>query len=123
DPGRVQAAVDALQPAGATRFYDAVVAALELLGAEDGRRAIVAMTDGDDTSLQQPLSATVLAARREGLPVHTVGVGTEALIRSDDLRVLAESTRGRYFPARDADQLRAIYEEIARSLKQCYTLT
>lgn len=123
DPERVQSAVDELQPFGATRFYDAVIAALEMIGAEDGRRAVVAMTDGADTSSIQPLDEAILTARRAGLPVHTVGVGTEELIESGDLRSLAEETRGRYFPARDADQLRSIFEEIARSLKQSYTLT
>ncbi len=124
DRGRVQSAVDELRPFGSTRFYDAVVAALEQIGEENGRRAVVAMTDGADTSSRQAdLDEAIRVARRAGLPVHTVGVGSEDQIRSDDLRLLAEETRGQYFPARDADQLRGIYEEIVRSLKQSYTLT
>jgi len=32
------------------------------------------------------------------------------------------STRGQYYPARQADQLRTIYEEIAQRLRSSYTL-
>ena len=53
---------------------------------------------------------------------HTLGLGTEDEIASDDLRQLASATRGQYFPARDAEQLRGIYEEIATRLGQMYRL-
>ncbi|RUL88346.1 VWA domain-containing protein [Tautonia sociabilis] len=123
DARQVQEAVDALQPIGGTRYYDAVVEALELLSEEPGRRAVLAMTDGEDTFSQfADLGTAVLAARRSGLPVHTLGLGTEDEIASDDLRRLAVETRGQYFPARDADQLLAIYEEIATRLGQMYRL-
>ncbi len=52
DRGQVKTAVDALEPAGATRFYDAVAVALEMLDHETGRRAVLALTDGEDTFSQ-----------------------------------------------------------------------
>src|SRR5262249_16016906 len=69
DRGRIRAAVDSLQPEGATRFYDAVADALERLGAESGRRAVLAMTDGEDTDRPSanPDSASA-AARPRGRP-------------------------------------------------------
>ena len=45
----VRSAVSALRSGGATRFYDAVAEALELLDHETGRRAVLALTDGEDT--------------------------------------------------------------------------
>ncbi|WP_152050636.1 VWA domain-containing protein [Tautonia marina] len=123
DVRRVQASVDELQPMGGTRYYDAVVEALELIASQSGRRAVLAMTDGEDTfSRTADLDATILAARRLGLPVHTLGLGSEEEIASDDLRRLAAETRGQYLPARNADQLRAIYEELATRLGQMYRL-
>lgn len=123
DVRRVQASVDELQPMGGTRYYDAVVEALELIASQSGRRAVLAMTDGEDTfSRVADLDATILAARRLGLPVHTLGLGSEEEIASDDLRRLAAETRGQYLPARNADQLRAIYEELAERLGQMYRL-
>jgi Ca-activated chloride channel homolog len=123
DRGHIKKAVDALEPDGSTCFYDAVADALELLKAESGRRAVLALTDGEDTSSQSANLASVIAsARRLGLPVYTLGLGSEDEIESADLRRLASSTRGQYYPARNADQLREIYEQIAERIGASYTL-
>jgi VWFA-related protein len=123
DRGQIKTAVDALEPAGATRFYDAVSVALEMLDHETGRRAVLALTDGEDTFSQSANLLSVIAtANRIGLPVYTLGLGTEDEIESTDLRRLAVETRGQYYPARNADQLRAIYEQIAERLNSSYTL-
>jgi VWFA-related protein len=123
DRGRIKKAIDALEPDGSTCFYDAVADALELLKVESGRRAILALTDGEDTSSQSAnLESVIASARRLGLPVYTLGLGSEDEIESADLRRLATSTRGQYYPARNADQLRAIYEQIAERIRSSYTL-
>jgi Ca-activated chloride channel family protein len=123
DRGQIKTAVDALEPAGATRFYDAVAVALEMLDHEKGRRTVLALTDGEDTFSQSAtLESVIAAANRIGLPVYTLGLGTEDEIESKDLRRLAVSTRGQYYPAKSADQLRAIYEQIAERLNSSYTL-
>jgi Ca-activated chloride channel family protein len=123
DRGQIKTAVVALEPAGATRFYDAVAAALEMLDHETGRRAVLALTDGEDTFSQSAtLESVVASAKRIGLPIYTLGLGTEEEIESADLRRLAAATRGQYYPARSADQLRAIYEQIAERLNASYSL-
>src|SRR5262249_11499549 len=110
-------------PAGSTRFYDAVAQALELLDRESGRRTVLALTDGEDTSSQSAnLESVIAAGQRLGLPVYTLGLRTEEEIESNHLRRLATSTRGQYYPARNADQLRAIYEAIAERIGSSYTL-
>ena len=94
-----------------------------MLDHETGRRAVLALTDGEDTFSQSAtLDSVIAAANRIGLPVYTLGLGTEEEIESKDLRRLAVSTRGQYYPAADADQLRAIYEQIAERLNSSYTL-
>jgi VWFA-related protein len=124
DFASVQAAVDRLTPAGATRYYDAVAESLELIDREAGRRAVLALTDGEDTFSQSAsLESVITAARRSGIPVHTLGLGSEDEIESDALRRLAAGTRGQYYSARQADQLRQIYEELAQRLRSSYTLT
>ena len=123
DRNAVRSAVNGLQPMGATRFYDAVAAALRLLDEQTGRRALLALTDGEDTaSLRTNLDTTVAAARRLGLPVYTLGLGSEEEIASGDLKRLAVSTRGQYYPARNAEQLRTIYETIAERIGASYSL-
>ena len=123
DPARVREAVDGLEAVGGTRYYDAVAEALELLGKEPGRRAILALTDGlDEGSRFATLPSAIGQARTLGLPVHTLGFGSHREIAVDDLRSLAGETRGQHYLARDADQLRKIYEEIAQRLGSSYSL-
>lgn len=124
DPKTVREAVDALFPEGATRYFDAVAEALEMLHQETGRRAVLALTDGEDTFSQSAtLDSVIVAARRLGLPVHTLGLGSEDEIESEALKRLAAQTRGQYYPARRADQLGRIYEQIAERLRSTYALT
>jgi Ca-activated chloride channel family protein len=124
DPDKVGRSVNRLFPDGQTRYYDAVSAALELLSGETGRRAILAMTDGDDNFSQSArLDSVIRAAQREGLPVHTLCLGSDGETEAANLRVLAEKTRGRAFTATQTDDLRGIFEEIARNLGQTYGLS
>ncbi len=123
DMNKAQQAVETLTPSGATRYYDAVSEALDLLRGETGRRAVLALTDGEDTFSQTATLDKVIAkANQLGLPIHTLGLGSEDEIESDALRHLAAATRGQYYPAQDAAQLRSIYEEIAARLRSTYTL-
>jgi VWFA-related protein len=124
DLAGIRTAVDALEANGSTRFYDAVARALELLEGESGRRAVLALTDGEDTASRDANPDSVIdSARQLGLPIYTLGLGSEGEIRSQELRRLAESTRGQYYPARRSDELRAIYEQIAERIGSSYVLT
>jgi len=123
DRAKMQQAVDALKPEGATRFYDAVAEALQMLDRETGRRVVLALTDGEDTFSQNATLESVIASgQRLGLPVYTLGLGSEEEIESGDLRRLATSTRGQYYPAKSADELRAIYEQIAERIRSSYSM-
>lgn len=90
--------------------------------------AIVLLTDGAATRAPDPLEAAKLAARR-GVRVFTVGLGTAdgAVVQQDGvsmrvqldeerLRKVADITRGRFFRAGNADDLRAIYREVGARL-------
>ncbi len=120
----IRKAVDALEADGSTRFYDAVAQSLELLEGESGRRAVLALTDGEDTASQDAsLKSVIDSARGLGLPIYTLGLGSEREIRSEELRRLADLTRGQYYPARRSEQLRAIYEQIAERIGSSYVLS
>lgn len=119
----IRTAVDALKPEGATRYYDAVTRALEMLSHEQGRRAVLALTDGEDTfSRDATLDSAANLAIKLGLPVHTLGLGGDDEIASVDLKELARRTRGTYYPALRVEDLKSIYQELARNLKNSYSL-
>jgi Ca-activated chloride channel family protein len=86
--------------------------------------AIILLTDGRRTTGPDPLTAAQMAADH-GVRVHTVGFGTaegasvgiegySIFMRFDEeaLRAIAEITRGDYFHAKSADDLRSVYERL-----------
>jgi Ca-activated chloride channel family protein len=119
---RVKGSVDELEAFGATSFFDAVDRAVQLLGDETGRRAVLALTDGIDTSSTLKPETVVERARKLGLPVHTLGLGDEEQIAVDLLKAISEATRGQAYLARQVDQLKSIYEELAKRLRSSYRL-
>ncbi len=111
----------------ATAIGDAIGLAIKRLREnKNGNRVLILMTDGANTAGEvDPLQAADLAAR-EGLTVYTIGIGAdEMLVRSlfgsrrvnpsadldeQTLQAIADKTGGRYFRARDAAELEAIYK-------------
>ncbi|MFT5172045.1 MAG: Ca-activated chloride channel family protein [Gammaproteobacteria bacterium] len=112
-----------------TAIGDAVGLALKRLGKAPGERAVlVLLTDGVNTAgAVTPQQAASLAGQ-SGLKIYTIGVGAQEMrVRSlfgtrvvnpsadlDEvtLRAMAEGTGGRYFRARELDELEAIYREL-----------
>ncbi len=111
----------------ATAIGDAIgLAVKRLREREESNRVLILLTDGANTAgVVQPLEAADLATR-EGLKIYTIGVGAdEMFVRSlfglrkmnpstdldeDTLGKIAEKTGGRYFRARDTQELNKIYK-------------
>ena len=81
DPAKVREAVDALEPGGATRYYEAVEAALELLAKEPGRRAVLALTDGEDNFSWSEVKLIPSARNISELPIEGKNLVVVALVR------------------------------------------
>lgn len=124
-----------------TAIGDAIGLAIKRLRKKEGTdRIVILVTDGANTAGNVfPLEAAELAAR-EGLKIYTIGIGAdEDIIRSlfgnrrynpsrdlDEatLKAIAGVTGGRYFRARDTEELEKIYslldelEPIEKDLQQ-----
>lgn len=114
-----------------TAIGDAIGLAVKRLRRhEQSNRVLILLTDGANTAgVVDPLEAAELAAA-EGLKIYTIGVGAdEMIVRSffgnrkvnpsadlDEmaLTAIAEKTGGRYFRARDTEELEKIYHELDR---------
>ena len=112
-----------------TAIGDAVGLALKRLRQAPGERAVlVLLTDGVNTAgAVAPRQAASLAAQ-DGLKIYTIGVGADAVrvpgffgsrvvnpsanLDEDTLRAMAEETDGRYFRARERQELAAIYRDL-----------
>jgi VWFA-related protein len=113
--------------AGSTAIWDAIWATSnELLSgsAEHTRRAIILLTDGEDTISQVKMSDAVDRALKADALVYAVGIGDRYHygINEGALKKITEHTGGRaYFPRNERD-LRDAFEQIQRELREQYLL-
>lgn len=111
--------------AGSTAIWDAVWATSEEListSAEHTRRAIILLTDGDDTSSRMKIHDAIARAQKADAFVYAIGIGDRYTFNVDEsaLRKVAEQTGGRaYFPRHERD-LRDAFAQIQRDLREQY---
>ena len=75
DKAAVKAAIDAIPRGGSTALYAAIQTAANAMAARSGRKAIVLMTDGENTVSGVTIDAAISAAKSAGVPVFSVGFG------------------------------------------------
>ncbi len=114
-----------LQAQGGTALYDAVVAGLyELKDVRRGRKALVLLTDGEDTTSKlYTMAKAVEYAQHEGVVIYTIGLGTSSLPAKSFLSRLADVSGGKYYSIKSVKELAPLYEEIARDLRSQYMIT
>lgn len=109
-----------------TAIGDAIgLAVKRLQHADENSRVLILLTDGANTAGEvQPLKAADLAAKI-GLKIYTIGIGADEILRRSffgvqrinpsrdldekTLTAIAEKTGGRYFRARNTEELQQIY--------------
>lgn len=96
----------------------------------ENARVLVLLTDGvNNAGSIAPIQAGQLA-QTEGIKIYTIGIGADQVVQrtffgsrsinpsaeldEESLTQIAESTGGRYFRARDVNDLVSIYEELDR---------
>jgi VWFA-related protein len=104
---------------GGTALYEALRAAYRLLHQTDAdRRAIVVLSDGDDTQSRIDFKEVLDQARLSDVTVYAIGLQTGALSQARQvLRDLADETGGRAFFVSEAKELAGTYEAIAEELR------
>lgn len=122
DVGAVQDSLEDLQSVGWTTLHDAVVTGLYYFRAMRGRRALILLSDGDDTASAMPFRDSLEFARRSGVTIFAVGLDVGALERGvrNKLTNLAEETGGRVFFISKAQELTGVYREIEEELRSQY---
>lgn len=120
-------AIDSYKTGGGTALYDAVSTALSRLEHTEGRRVVVAMTDGRDENNPgtAPGSTHTLAdltrqLKESGTTVFTIGLGTK--VDSVPLNELASLSGGRALLPQDVFELGNEFQRVVEDLRRRYVV-
>lgn len=141
DLGKVSTALQGIRPGGATSLYNALYITLKEFqrrSIEDGdirRRAIVVLSDGEDTTSMLSFEDVLEQAKRSGVAIYTISLRASAGLPPDILenqrstmeadyamRALAYDTGGRAFFPKASRELKAIYGDVGQELAAQYAL-
>lgn len=118
--------LETISPYGQTSLFDAIMTALEKI--KEGRydqKAILLVSDGADNSSEAVFEQVLENVRQSAAAFYTIGVlndsaaGQEARIA---LEALADASGGRAFFPQTVNEIPALTENIARELRELYTL-
>jgi Ca-activated chloride channel homolog len=107
-----------------TALYDSVITALHHFGGVRGQRALLVLSDGEDTASRFDFAQTLEYARRSGVTIYSIGLKIprrEMGVRRE-LQRLADETGGRAFFIDDASALAGIYHVIEEELRSQYLI-
>ena len=113
-------AINSTEALGSTALYDALHAAFRKLRGIEGRKAIVLLSDGDDTSSQFAYNRILEEAKAQNVLLYAIGLGD---VKKNILKEFSETTGGRAFFVAKANQLAAVYTKIAEELRRQYYLS
>jgi Ca-activated chloride channel family protein len=124
DLGAVRAALEGQRALGNTALHDALVSSLFYFRGQRGQKALVLLSDGDDTDSKLTWKDTLEYAKRSGVAVYAIGLNVGRLDISirGKLNALAEETGGRAFYIDKASELGNAYAEIEKELRSRYLL-
>ena len=109
--------------AGGTVLYDAIVDSAGLIMKRyKGRKALVLLTDGEDTASITSLQNAVEICQRTDTVVYSIGIGTGLARGEGVLRTLSKETGGRYFEVSRKETVDVIYQTIEEELRSQYNL-
>ncbi len=123
DPEVLAGGLVGLVAEGETALYDTIVYALHYFSGVRGKRAIILLTDGEDSSSTYSFDDTIEFARHTGVAIYIIGLGlpSEPQVRSL-VRQLAHETGGETYFIDRVEQLSRVYDEIQLELRSQYLI-
>jgi len=103
-----------------TAIYDALIAAIDGIKSEVGRRGIIVYTDGQDNNSSFTPEAVIDSARTYNLPIYTIALGNET--QENILKQIADSTSGIFFKAATAEEMKIIYGKLSVLMQNYYVM-
>jgi len=132
DMNSLERAIDTLELGGGTSVYDAVyLACEEKLAQEAGRKAIILISDGADTTSKVKFAEALRAAHKSNAVIYSISnsdrgfFGRSRAFGDGDpstLKQFSEETGGGVFFLENVDGFKKIFDQIARELRAQYSL-
>ena len=116
-----------LRADGQTALYDAMEFSLVHLARDQGRRALVVLTDGDDFGSQASYRRTYRTAGNTGVPIYVINMvqGADPRGRGPrklDMEAISKTSGGRVYYVGGMDAVLGAYEHIGNELRSQYML-
>src|SRR5699024_10894274 len=136
DHGAVQRGITTLELSDSTAIGDGIATAMQALDAapKDPKDpdapvpgAIVLLSDGENTTGQSPLQEATTASEQE-VPIYTIAYATEngyvdldgqrepVPVDHEQMKEIAELSKGKYFAAATPEELGVVYADIGSSV-------
>jgi Ca-activated chloride channel family protein len=115
--------VDAIGEAnGGTALYDAIVTGLYRFRSLEGRKALIVVTDGEDTTSRLSYDDMLQYVRAARVPIYFIGIALGALDFSgtSKMKELAAETGGVAYFIRNVKELPATYTALEKDLRSQY---
>jgi len=120
--------ISSLQAGGRTAFYDATYEALQILEPVEGRKSIIALTDGMDNRSRYSAGKVIAKAKELNIPIYTIGLGAKGTLSNEgideeSLKKIAEDTGGAYFYSPSYEELKELYTKILNQIMNEYYIS
>ena len=112
------------EASGGTALYDAIVTGLYRFRTLQGRRALIILTDGEDTTSRTTYDEMLTYARSARVPLYFIGVGMGVFDvgGTNKMKTLAAETGGSAYFIHDIKQLGETYTQLEKDLRSQYLI-
>jgi Ca-activated chloride channel family protein len=110
---------------GGTSLWDSIVATCsDLLAREPGRKTIILLTDGEDTTSRLKIGDAIDEALRAEVVIYAIGIGDPGMggVNEGALKRISEATGGRAVFPRRPRELEQAFLQLEQDLRQQYLL-
>lgn len=109
---------------GGTALYDAIVSGLYRFRSVQGRKALIMVSDGEDTVSRLSYDDMLRYVRASRVPIYFIGIGISALdfTATSRMKNIAAETGGVAYFIRNVDELGPTYEKLEAELRSQYLI-
>lgn len=123
---QLEAQVAAIPDAnGGTSLYDAIITGLYRFRGVQGRKALIVLTDGEDTTSRIPYDEMLQYVRASRVPIYFIGIGLGLgdFAGTSKMKAMAAETGGVAYFAKDVKELPATYAQLEKELRTQYLVS